>query len=402
MNLRLDQALCLYQQAVAADPNDPAAYRALASAYLFKIAFRRGAVTMDEFLDGDARDDSVSVAKPPADLAAGFHTNADRALRLAEQAVAARPNDTDAHFQLGAAIAMLASYSATVDGQIFEAFKLARRAYKEETRALELDPRRQDASLIVGLYQYIVSMRSLPVRWMARISGIGDDKSKGIALVEAAARYPGATQTDARLALVLIYNRERRYDDALAALSELQARYPNNRLLWLEKGATMLRAGRDEDAKRILDEGLAKFLAPAPVRGSTSVPARGKVSRPARGRVSGPAHGKAPEPVRARPPEPASVPMFGEEALWHYKRGAALVCLQRDTEAVRDLSTAVQKEARDWVRGRAHTELGKLADRRGDRRVASGEYRVAIQLARTANDSIGLAEAERLLATPYR
>ena len=62
----------------------------------------------------------------------------------------------------------------------------------------------------------------------------------------------------------------------------------------------------------------------------------------------------------------------------------------------------LEKEARDWVHGRAHAELGKLADLRGDRRVASDEYSVAIHLARTANDSSGLAEAEHLLATPYR
>jgi tetratricopeptide (TPR) repeat protein len=393
MNLRLDRAITRFQQAAAASPDDPAAYRALAAAYFFKIVFARGAVTIDEFLDGDTRDDRINVAKPAADLAAAFHMNADRALSLGEQAAASRPNEADAHFQLGATIAMIASYSATVDGQIFEAFKLARRAYKEEMRTLELDPRRQDAALIVGLYEYIVSMRSLPVRWMARISGLADDKSHGIAQVETAARYPGDTQTDARMALLLIYNRERRYDDALAVLSTLQARYPNNRLLWLETGATMLRAGRYQDAKRTLDEGFVKFS--APVAAQKPAPARGKAT-------ARPARGTAREPVRTAAPEPPPVPMFGEEALWRYKRGAALVCLRLDAEATRDLAVAVQKDARDWVHDRAHTELGKLADLRGDRRVATDEYRVAIQLAKTANDSSGLAEAEHWLSTPYR
>ena len=33
--------------------------------------------------------------------------------------------------------------------------------------------------------------------------------------------------------LVLLYNREGRYDDALRTIDELQRRFPRNRLLWL-------------------------------------------------------------------------------------------------------------------------------------------------------------------------
>src|SRR5256885_10006976 len=66
-------------------------------------------------------------------------------------------------------------------------------------------------------------------------------------------------QDDARFALVLLYNRERRYDDALKVLGLLRDRYPRNRLAWLETGSTYLRAGRPADAERILDDGLAKF-----------------------------------------------------------------------------------------------------------------------------------------------
>src|SRR5581483_6292620 len=98
----------------------------------------------DDFLSGDLSSDAVEVQKPPAALANGFHTFADKALQLAEIQVRMRPNDADAHYQLGSAIALLASYSATVDGQIFEAFKFARRAYHENSKALELEPKRSD------------------------------------------------------------------------------------------------------------------------------------------------------------------------------------------------------------------------------------------------------------------
>jgi tetratricopeptide (TPR) repeat protein len=358
-NLRLDQALSHFHQALEANPNDPAAYRAVAALEMMKIAFRRGAVTADSFLGGDAGADVVELPKPPTELAASFHRNAERALGLAEQQVQANPNDAESHYQLGSTIALQASYSATIDGRIFAAFKLARRAYKENSRALEIDPRRHDAGLTVGVYQYIVSLRSLPMRWVARLAGMEGDRARALELIEAAARYPGTNQTDARLMLALIYNRDQRYDEALTILTDLQSRYPDNRLLWLEAGATALRAGRFQKAQRALDEGFPK-LSTAPMKA------------------------------------------FGEEALWHYKRGASLVGLHQATAAASELNAALRENAPSWIHGRSHTELGKLADLNGNRGAACQEYRVAVQLGNAAGDSIGLADAERLLGAPYR
>jgi tetratricopeptide (TPR) repeat protein len=358
-NLRLDQALSHFNQALEANPNDPAAYRAVAALDMMKIAFQRGAVTADSFLGGDAGADVVDLPKPPTGLAGSFRRNAEQALRLAEQQVQGNPNDADSHYQLGSTIALLASYSATIDGRIFAAFKLARRAYKENSRALEIDTLRHDAGLIVGVYQYIVSLRSLPMRWVARIAGMDGDRARALELIEAAARYPGANQTDARLMLALIHNRDQRYDEALTILTDLQSRYPDNRLLWLEAGATALRAGRFQQAQRTLDEGFTK-LSTAPLKA------------------------------------------FGEEALWRYKRGASLVGLHEAAAAAAELNAALRDDAPSWVHGRSHTELGKLADLTGDRGAACHQYRLAAELGKAADDSIGLADAERLLGTPYK
>ena len=355
-NLDLPAALNFFRQAIDAESSDPAAYRAVAAISFFQIAFLRGAVTADDFLGGEVNADAIEMPRPPRELALAFHDNAQKALVLAEQQVRARPNDAEAHYQVGATIGLLASYSATVDGQIFSAFKYARGGYKENSRALELDPERKDAGLIIGTYQYIVSTRSLPVRWFARFAGLESDKAHGIQLIEAAARYRGENQTDAQLALVLIYNRERRYDDALRVLGDLRSRYSRNRLLWLEAGSTEMRARHFDRAERLLDEGIAKL---------------------------------------SEDPRPGA---FGEEALWHYKRGAVRVRLGRTDEALSDLRASLVGDARAWVRGRAHAELGRLADAAGDHRRAVLEYRTAVQLAKADADSIGIEEAEQLLS----
>ena len=99
---------------------------------------------------------------------------------------------------------------ATIEGRIFAAFRSARRAYDEHERVLALDPRRKDAGLILGTYRYLVSTLAAPTRLMAYLAGFGGGRERGLALLEDAARYPSDAQTEAKLALLLLYNRERR------------------------------------------------------------------------------------------------------------------------------------------------------------------------------------------------
>ena len=106
---------------------------------------------------------------------------------------------------------------------MFAGFKAARRAYDEHETVLELDPPRKDAGLVVGTYRYVVSTLSLPLRMMAYVVGFGGG-TRARASRCSRKRRPQATETrtDALFALVLIYNRERRYDEALQVLKDLR------------------------------------------------------------------------------------------------------------------------------------------------------------------------------------
>ncbi len=354
-NLDRDQALATYRQAVAADPQDAGAYRGVASALWLSITFRRGNMTVDDYVGRVSRPNTPFTAPPPPDTAAAFRDAIERSLALTRQRIADNPSDADAHYQLGSAVGLRASYIATVDGSALGAFRAAREAYDEHEKVLELDPRRKDAGLIVGTYRYIVSVLALPLRWMAYVAGFGGGREKGLQLVEGAAAYPGESQTDARFALILLYNRERRYDDALKQLAILRERFPRNRLVWLESGSTGLRAGRPADAERFLDQGLARFAGD----------------------------------LRPR--------MFGEDAIWYYKRGAARAALGRTAEAQQDFKKALSVEGRKWVHGRTHLELGKLALKARNRASANGELQAAIALCESDNDAASADEARRLL-----
>ena len=352
-NLDHQEAIHLLRQAVAENPDDPANHRALASSLWLEILFRRGAVTVDHYLGSFTRS-QVNLPKPPANLDAEFKREIAAAVALAEQRVRAAPNDADAHFALGTALGLQASYMASVEGSLMGGFRAARRSYDEQERVLKLDPSRKDAGLIVGTYRYLVSTLSLPMRWMAYVAGFGGGKERGLEMIEEAAAAGGENRTDAQFALVLLYNREKRFDAAARVLDDLRRRYPRNRLVLLEAGATALRGGRAGDADRLLTEGLDMF------------------TRDAREKIP------------------------GESALWHCKRGAARVELGRRDDALSDLRQATVDGAPLWVRGRAHVELARLASLAGDRNGARAEAQRAIELCGTGGDPACVESAKRI------
>src|SRR5262249_26039648 len=135
----------------------------------------------------------------------------------------------------------------------------------------------------------------------------------------------------------------------------MRERYPRNRLLWLETGSTYLRASNASDAERYLTEGIDRLASDRRPR------------------------------------------MFGEEALWYYKRGTARSMLGQNADAERDLRKALSFDGREWVQGRSRLELGKLALQKGDKIAAQTELRQAMTLCDRDRDSFGAAEARRLI-----
>ena len=358
-NLDYPEAVTLFDQAIARDPNDSATHRARAVATWLHMVFMRGSITVDQYMGQMAAKD-VSIEKPSAADAATFRQHANKALALAETRLRSQPQDVQALYDVGAALGVLASYTATVDGRVSGAFSQARRAYNAHERVMKLDARRKDAALVVGTYRYIVSTLPFPLRWMAYVAGFGGDREYGVRLVEEAARYPSDAQTDAKIALLLLYNREGRFKDALAVTDDLIARYPRNRILVLEAGATAIRARLFAQADRVLSEGITRLATD---------------TRP-----------------RA----------FGEEAMWYYKRGLARLPLGNVGGSRADLQRAQSLPSRSWVKGRIRLEQGKLADLAGRRDVAVEAYREAARVGDATNDPFTSREAQRLLRTPYR
>lgn len=358
-NLDHDEAVRTLAQAATAYPGDATVQRAQAVVTWLHLLFKRGQVLVDFYL-GPVSRQNVSLAAAPTDASNQFQTYITRAVTVAEQRVAKAPDDVEAQYALGAALGLQASYSATIDGRMMGAFSAARRAYNAHERVLALAPARKDAAMIVGTYRYLVANLSMPARWMAYVAGFGGGRELGLQMIEEAAAYHGTSQTDAKFALVLLYNRERQYDKALGYLRQLREEFPRNRVLWLESGSTLLRAGRPREAEAMLSDGIARLTQDRRLR------------------------------------------MAGEDGLWYYKRGVARAQLKADAEARADFSHVLHGEAQGWILARTHLELGKLFDRAGDRTQARAAYDKAIRVAGTEKDTAALDEARRLKDSGYK
>jgi tetratricopeptide (TPR) repeat protein len=353
-NLDREEAVRLLRGAIAEHPDDPALHRALAAVLWLQMLYQRGAVTVDHYLGSFSRA-RVELKEPPPDLDAAFRMHAGRALELAEAQVNADPGNVQARYNLGAAVGLQASHIATVQGRLLAGLRAARRAYDEHERLTQLQPPRHDAGLIVGTYRYLVSTLAAPMRMMAYVAGFGGGRERGIQMLEQTAAHGGEARTDAMFALVLVYNRERQYDDALRILGDLRRLYPRNRLVVLETGSTALRAGRAAQAEALFTEGI--------------------------GLLAG----------EKRTPFP------GEEALWRYKRGAARVSLNQPDAAKADLKVATASGAPAWVSGRAHLELARLALRGGDSAQARELATRADSLCRAGDDAPCVDDSRTIL-----
>jgi len=356
-NLDFTEALATARSVIAKHPDEPAAYRAVATVTWLQILFARGGTYIDHYL-GKVTKMQVTMPKPPVDLDAEFNRMVDKAIALGDASVRRHPKDAQAQFDLGSAWALRAGYAGSVQGSVTGAFAAARKAYNAQEYALKYAPTKIEPNLVVGMYRYAVSTLGMPSRMFAYMAGFGGGKERGIQMVERASTG-GTEQADALFALAVIYSRDGRHADAVAKLQELERRFPRNRILVLEVGAALIRAGHPDTADAVFTAGMARF--------------------------------------NKDPRQHA----LGEHAYWYYKRGLARLNWNHRTDAATDFEEALAADPVGWVRGRIHVARGQLMDLAGKRAEALADYRLGADHCGKHNDPYCVADAVQFSRKPF-
>lgn len=171
---------------------------------------------------------------------------------MADARLRENPRDTVALYYKGMAHGLLAAYEATITRAFLAALSQSNKAVALHREVLKLDPDYADANLSIGLYNYVVGSLPLPVKVIAALGGVRGSKKRGLALVAKAADEGRTAQDAARLLLIALYKREKRYADAMSYLETFTRQYPANYVARLELADTLVRLGR-------MEEGIARF-----------------------------------------------------------------------------------------------------------------------------------------------
>lgn len=118
-------------------------------------------------------------------------------------------------------------YFQTKKGGWFSGFKSAKKAKGALEKALEQDSLFYEAYFGLGSYHYWKSVATKFINWLPFI---GDHRQKGIQQLRLASEKAVFFQEPAKLGLMWIYYREKRYPEALELASTLQEKYPESKV----------------------------------------------------------------------------------------------------------------------------------------------------------------------------
>ena len=231
-NIDYDKAERDFKEIVRLLPNHPGGYQLLAARLWIKTLYesRRLQTSLYSsesfYSNGDDKVDPKIVTE--------FRNLTREARRLAEAKLKQDPKNVEALDFLANTEGLKASFEEAVERRHFAALRDGNDAVNHHRQVLKLDPNYIDAQITIGLYEYVVGSLPLPVKILAGATGYRGSKKRGLAMLEQVAKEGRWAQDDAKSVLILLYRREKRYEDVLKLTRELSAKYPRNYLLRLE------------------------------------------------------------------------------------------------------------------------------------------------------------------------
>jgi hypothetical protein len=204
--------------------------------------------------------------KPDPRMVEEFRELTRTASQLAKARLRRDPKDVEALYFLGATEGLKAAFATAVQRSFMSALSDGSSSADRHREVIKLDPEFHDAELTIGLYDYVVGSLPGPVKLLASIVGTRGSKKRGLLTIQRVAEQGSFARDDARALLIVLFKREKRYEDALAISRELGAKYPRNYLFKLESADALVsmaaqarQAGRTADAVKAENETLAIF-----------------------------------------------------------------------------------------------------------------------------------------------
>ena len=144
------------------------------------------------------------------------------------------PRDVEALYFLGAAEGLEAAFAGGVERKFRAALRSGTDAADHHKEVLKLSPEFRDAELTIGLLNYVIGSLTLPVKMLAATMGVRGSKKRGLEALERVAAEGQWARDAARVLLIDLYKREKRWNDSFEMARQLSEKYPRNYLFKLQ------------------------------------------------------------------------------------------------------------------------------------------------------------------------
>jgi tetratricopeptide (TPR) repeat protein len=357
-NLDYDQAIAVFEKAIARNPEQPGLHNHLAQTLIFREMYRDGALE-SELVSGNNSFLRRPKLNPSPETEKRILEEIGKAMSLADARLKVNPKDTAAMYASGIAYGLRANYYWVVKKAWRDSLRDATLARKLHNRISELEPDNVDARLVQGLHDYVVGSLPWTYKMLGFLFGMRGDKEKGIRTVQDVARNGKQDRVEAEVFLCALYRRENMSKLAVPLVQDLIRRYPRNYLLRMELGQMYSQSGDGVRGMQALEE----------------------VARLKRSHAPG----------FDRVPWEKIYYQEGSLEFWYNDLDRSLENMKKVTASSEevDLNTGVQA----WLR------MGQIYDLKQRRAEAIAAYKRAIAFAPQAEAA---QESRKYLSTPYR
>ena len=154
--------------------------------------------------------------------------------QLSQARLKKNPSDVEALYFLGAAEGLEAAYAAGIERKFMPAFRSGQDAVEHHRAVLKLAPDFHDAELTIGLMNFVIGSLPLPTKMLAATMGVRGSKKRGLEALERVAKEGKWAHDLARMLLIDLYRREKRFADAADMARQLAEKYPRNNIFKLQ------------------------------------------------------------------------------------------------------------------------------------------------------------------------
>ena len=222
-----------FQSWMSSHPQDPMGPVSDAAAWLFGEFDRLHVIDVQLFAD-QSRFESRQRLTPDPNVRKSFDDRTVEANKLADAALQRNPKDAMAYYVKTLVCGMKSDYALMIDKRDLSALNFSKQASAYSRQALALEPTLYDAYLATGVENYMLSLKSAPVRWILSLTGAATDREKGIQLLHLTAEKGHYLAPFARMMLAVAALRDNRPQDAKALLAGLAKEFPQNTLYRFE------------------------------------------------------------------------------------------------------------------------------------------------------------------------